>query len=257
MNKIFLQGICYDQKSSFQQGPAEAPPLIRERFHSDAYNSFAENGVDMKELNIEDKGDFKIESYFDIEKLTLQHLQEGGKVFTLGGDHSITYPILKAYHQFFPAIHILHIDAHGDLYHEFEGDHYSHACPFARIMESQLAVELVQIGIRTLTTHQRKQIQQFGVKTYEMKDFDVRKLPELTAPVYVSLDMDALDPAYAPGVSHQEAGGFSTRELINLIHQIKVPIIGADVVEYNPRFDQGGITAAAAAKLMKELLAKM
>ena len=257
MKKILLQGICYDQKSSFQQGPSQAPSLIRERFYSEAYNSFAENGVDMEELNIEDKGDFKIESYFDIEKLTLQHLKEGGKVFTLGGDHSITYPILKAYYQIYSAIHILHIDAHGDLYHEFEGDPYSHACPFARIMENQLASRLVQIGIRTLTTHQREQIQKFGVETYEMKDFDVRKLPKLTAPVYVSLDIDALDPAYAPGVSHQEAGGFSTRELINLLHQIQVPVIGADLVEYNPRFDQGGITAAAAAKLMKELLAKM
>lgn len=154
MQKISIQGIQYDEKSSFQQGPSLAPPLIREALNAGSMNLFSENGITIENPRIEDKGDFKIENYFDIEAITTNHLNAGGKIFTLGGDHSITFPIIKAHHQKYPKLDILHIDAHADLYDDFEGDKYSHACPFARIMENGFAVKLVQVGIRTLNTHQ-------------------------------------------------------------------------------------------------------
>ena len=130
---ILIQGVPYDEKSSFLQGARHAPPLIRETYHSSASNYFAENGIHTKPPNIIDVGDHAINDYFDIEASTKRSLTICRRVITLGGDHSITFPILKAFSQFYPKIDILHFDAHPDLYDELDGDKYSHACPFARI----------------------------------------------------------------------------------------------------------------------------
>ena len=151
------------------------------------------------------------------------------------------------------AVTILHIDAHGDLYDEFEGDRYSHACPFARIMEEGLCERLVQVGIRTLTPHQRDQIKRFGVDTIEMQHFYSGARPSTTGPVYLTIDIDGIDPAFAPGVSHREPGGLSVRDVIAMIHSVGGPIIGADVVEFNPAQDLGGVTASVAAKITREI----
>ena len=257
MDKIFLQGIKYDEKSSFMQGAKLAPRLIRQINGNGSSNSFAENGVDTKDSRIIDQGDFDIEGYFDIEQVTRKHLQEGARILTLGGDHSITFPILKAYSDFHPAIDILQIDAHGDLYDEFEGDKYSHACPFARIMEGGFAAHLTQVGIRTLTQHQREQAERFQVDVHEMQDLDLSHLTAFETPLYISLDMDAFDPAFAPGVSHHEPGGLTAREVIDLIAGLPANVIGADIVEFNPKRDVNDLTAALAAKMMREILAKM
>ena len=178
-------------------------------------------------------------------------------MITLGGDHSITYPLLKAFHKIHGPLEILHIDAHADLYDSFEGDRFSHACPFARIMEEKLASRLVQVGIRTFSGHQREQAERFGVEVIEMKDYSLEKIPRFKGPLYLSLDMDALDPAFAPGISHHEPGGFTSRELIAIIQNIKAPLVGADIVEYNPVRDINGVTAAVCAKFLKEIAARM
>ena len=257
MNKIIIQGIQYDDKSSFQRGPRLAPPLIRKVMNDGSANSFAENGLSLDDLSIQDVGDFDIEQYFDIEKITSNNLKISDKLLTLGGDHSITYPIIKAFAGKYQKIDILHIDAHCDLYDEFEGDKFSHACPFARIMENGFVENLVQVGIRTLNTHQAEQAQKFGVEIHEMKDLDLNRIPKFKNPLYISLDLDGFDPAYAPGVSHHEPGGLSTRQVLDLFHKIDAEIIGADIVEYNPNRDFQQMTAYLAAKMMKELLAKM
>jgi agmatinase len=257
MTKIIVQGIQFDEKSSYQQGPALAPPIIRKALHSGSMNLFAEQGVSIESPDIEDKGDFTISSYFDIETITKNHLSENTKLFTLGGDHSITFPIVKALHKQYPKLDILHIDAHADLYHEYKGDPYSHACPFARIMENKFAVRLVQVGIRTLNTHQQEQATKYGVEVHPMKDLNLATISKFENPLYISLDMDAFDPAYAPGVSHHEPGGLSSRQVIDLLQRLEAVVVGADIVEYNPNRDFQNMTAFLAAKMMKELLAKM
>lgn len=257
MTSISIQGIQYDQKSSFLRGPALAPPLIRQSLHSEAFNPYAENGKAINGQEIADAGDFTIKNYFDIRSITAKQLQKSDRILTFGGDHSITYPILQAYQQKFGSFNILQIDAHMDLYDEFEGDKYSHACPFARIMEEGLGKKLTQIGIRTLTPHLREQADRFRVEVIEMRQFDIDQLPIFDQPLYLSLDLDGIDPAFAPGVSHQEAGGLTSREVIKIIQSIKGPLIGADVVEYNPTRDANGITASLAGKLAKEILGKM
>ncbi len=257
MTKITIQGIQWDAKSSFQKGPAKAPSLIRKALYSDSMNLYSENGVSIENESIKDKGDFEISEYFDIEKITKEHLKTTDKILSLGGDHSITFPIIKAYHDKYQKLDILHIDAHADIYDNYEGDPYSHACPFARIMENGFAVRLVQLGIRTLNPHQTEQAKKFGVEIQEMRHLDRLSIPEFKNPLYISLDMDGFDPAYAPGVSHHEPGGLSSRQVIEIIQNINTEVVGADIVEYNPNRDFQDMTAYLAAKMMKELLGKM
>jgi len=257
MKKIIIQGIKYDEKSSFQKGPALAPPLIRDILHCGSSNYFAENGISIETIDIEDKGDFDILDYFAIEHITIEHLNLNSKILSLGGDHSITYPIIKAHHRKYPALDILQIDAHPDLYDHFDGDKYSNACPFARILENGYAVKLVQVGIRTLNTHQAEQAKKFNVEIHHMKNLDLTKIPEFKNPLYISLDMDGFDPAFAPGVSHHEPGGLTSRQVIELIQGLDAEIIGADIVEYNPERDFQNMTAFLAAKMMKEIIVKM
>jgi arginase family enzyme len=111
----------------------------------------------------------------------------------------------------------------------------------------------VQVGIRTLTPHQREQIARFGVDTIEMQHFAGGARPATKGPVYLSIDLDGIDPAFAPGVSHREPGGLSVREVIALIHGVEGPIVGADIVEFNPAQDLGGVTASVAAKITREI----
>lgn len=254
---IAVAGIPFDQYSSYLRGAAEAPDKIWEAFHSGSANTFAENGMDIKgHPSIVDMGNLSFEDYQDISRPVDQVLATGARLLSLGGDHSIAYPVIRAHARYYKKLTILQLDAHSDLYDEFEGNRYSHACPFARIMEEGLAARLVQLGIRTLTAHQREQAERFGVEIHEMRHGLPRKL-KLEAPLYLSLDMDVLDPAFAPGVSHYEPGGLSAREVLNIIHAIDVPIIGADIVELNPRRDINGMTAMAAAKFFREVLGKM
>ncbi len=138
-----------------------------------------ENLISIENSRIDDKGDFEISEYFDIEKITKNHLNFGAKVFTLGGDHSVTFPIIKAHNEKYSKLDILHIDAHSDLYDQYEGDKYSHACPFARIMENGFAVKLVQVGVRTLNTHQAEQADRFNVEIHHMKDLDLSQIPKI------------------------------------------------------------------------------
>jgi arginase len=156
-----------------------------------------------------------------------------------------------------PRLSLLDFDAHPDLYTEYGGDRYSHACPVARIREAGLVDRLVQVGIRTLNGHQREQAERFGVRVVDMRSWRGDVHLEFDSPLYVSLDVDVLDPAFASGVSHPEPGGLSVREVISVIQGITAPLVGADIVEYNPSRDPLGLTGMVCAKLLKELAAKM
>ena len=170
-------------------------------------------------------------------------LESGGRPIVLGGDHSISYPVVRAVRWFHPRLSILHFDAHPDLYPEFEGDRFSHACPFARVLEEKLADQLVQVGIRTMNAIQRQQAERFGVDVIDMRAWSAGRRPALRNPVYISIDLDAFDPAFAPGVSHREPGGLTVREVLTVLQGVRVPIVGADVVEFNPELDPSGVTA--------------
>jgi len=260
--KVGVLGIPFDENSSYLKGTELAPPTIRKIFHSDATNRSTENLLDLGMVeNLTDLGDLEfgpeLDAFKKIEETVEINLNHNSRLLCLGGDHSITYPILKAYSKVYPRLNILHMDAHPDLYDDYEGNRFSHACPFARICEENLAQRIVQIGIRAMNTHQFEQSKRFGVETIELRNWDRQINFQFDGPIYISLDMDVLDPAFAPGVSHPEAGGLSTRDVLNIIQNIEGTIIGADLVEYNPNRDFSDITSVAAAKLMKELIARL
>ena len=256
-----LVGIPFDAQSSYLRGPADAPPKIREALACDASNQWTETGVDLGVAGIyEDAGDLALneqDAFAVVERSVGELIDSGKRPVSLGGDHSITFPIVKAFARRYSDLAIFHFDAHPDLYDEFEGNRLSHACPFARIMEAGLAKRLVQVGIRTINRHQREQAQRFGVEVVEMSALPAYDKLKGSKQVYITFDMDVLDPAFAPGISHREPGGMSVREAIAHLHAIQGRIVGADVVEYNPVQDLDGLTATVAAKILKEILGKM
>ncbi len=257
---VRLIGLPTDSHSSFLRGAAFAPQAIREALASDHSNLAAEDGLEVgTDIGFEDSGDLTLqEDAGDAVRISdaVEAAARAGAVpICLGGDHMVSFPVVAGLARVHGPLNILHFDAHPDLYDDFEGDPLSHASPFARIMEAGHASRLVQVGIRTLNRHCREQAQRFEVEVVEMRDFEADRVPIPQAPLYISIDLDALDPAFAPGVSHHEPGGLSTRELLRVLHRVEHRIVGADVVELNPSRDRDGVTATLAAKLVKELAA--
>jgi agmatinase len=253
-------GIPFDANSSYLRGAAGAPPAIRSALHSSAGNYWTEWGVDLGVVGIfEDAGDLRLTSdaFSEIEVEVGKVMDRGLRPVCLGGDHSVTVPIVRAVGKRVPELTILHFDAHPDLYDELDGNRMSHACPFARIMEEGLAKKLIQVGIRTLTGHQKQQAEKFGVEIIPMSELPALERMRVAGPVYISFDMDVLDPAFAPGISHREPGGMSVREALAHLNAITSEIAGADLVEFNPAQDISNVTAVVAAKMLKEILGKM
>ena len=260
---VALVGAPHDANSSFLRGAADAPDVIRRVLHNGASNLTSESGLDLSEPGrLIDEGDLALGS--DREGvLAITHrlrpvIESGRLPLILGGDHAITFPVLGAIAAHHGPVDILHFDAHADIYEDFDNNPLSHASPFARIMEAGLARRLVQVGIRTLSTHQRDMISRYGVEVHEYKSFQASGYePHFQGKVYISFDIDALDPACAPGVSHHEPGGMTVREAVGVIQRIEGHIVGADIVEFNPSRDWHDMTAAVCAKLVKELAARM
>jgi len=293
---VALLGLPTDEASSYLRGAARAPGAIREALHSPSTNLSTESGLDLElDSRFLDVGDLDLSHPSDaenaegeagdesgggeeghdveepqgettrrrIEKAAATLLEQGARVLALGGDHAVTYPLLRAHAGHHEGLTVVHVDAHPDLYHHFEGDRWSHACVFARVLEADLITRLVQVGIRSMNPVQRRQADRFGVEVMDFPRLELRQrrrpgwAPAIQGPVYLSLDMDGLDPSCAPGVSHPEPGGLTTREVIHLIQHLDGPLVGADVVELNPARDVYDLTARTAAKLVKEIAAKM
>jgi arginase len=260
MTHVSLTGLPTDRHSSFLRGPAKGPAAIRAALASEHSHLTASNGLDLSGV-IRDLGDAPLgedDGDFDrIVEAARAAFASGPAVF-VGGDHAVTYPILKglvAARGKPPQI--VHVDAHPDLYADFGGDPLSHASPFARILENRLCAGLTQLGVRTLNDHLREQAGRYGVRVFSPADHEAALGLLPRGPAYITIDLDALDPAFAPGVSHHEPGGLTTREVLAVIWKTPGPVIGGDVVELNPDRDINGMTATLAAKLVKELAARV
>jgi arginase len=188
--KLAIIGIRYDENSSFTKGAADAPPQIRAALRSDAWNLTSENGTDLSDDSIFfDAGDIEpvagSEMSALIENSLYTLIADGLMPISLGGDHSITYPIVRAFARKYNNLSILHFDAHPDIYDNYQGNRNSHASPFARIMEQKLVKRLVQVGIRTFTADQREQVRKFGVESIEMRNITPDLRLEFDSPVYI------------------------------------------------------------------------
>lgn len=264
--KVGLLGVGFDANSTFRRGPAAAPPAIRAALGSESGNPYSETGVrvwpgdsvlDHGDLDVPDeKGSRKPIDV--IECGVTRALDETPRLVVLGGDHTVTYPVVRAFAEKHGRISLLHFDAHPDLYPDFEGNRYSHACPMARILEDGLVERLVQVGIRSFTPAQHEAAKRHNVEV--IPAFSAGPVPalEFATPIYISMDVDALDPGYAPGVSHPEPGGLSVRQVLEAVAAMRAPYVaGGDVVELNPKLDRDGATAIVAAKLVRELLGRV
>jgi agmatinase len=261
--QMAILGIPFDEKSSYLKGAAGGPAAIRAVSTGKCYCGYTELGVNLEDDAVMvDLGDVDTSGDPDktfalAEKAVAKVLAKGAVPFILGGDHSISYPVLKAFAKTFKPLDLLHFDAHPDLYDDLYGDRLSHACPMARVLEDGLAANIVQVGVRAVTAGQRTKALKHGVRMIEMKQIGDPLYLKFSNPLYVSFDLDALDPAFAPGVSHHEPGGLTTRQAIQVIQALKARIVGLDIVELNAGRDVSGITAAAAFKIIKEVAGRI
>ena len=257
---VALHGFSWDASSSYARGAAHGPAVILSALANEATSPFSLSGIDIREA---------IERYdFDPLPPSGEHAREaiharvtaslanGMAPLSLGGDHSVSFPILMAMRDHYGPVNILHIDAHTDLYNEFEGDPFSHACPFTRAIENGCVGNLVQVGLRSITPDARAFGREYDVTMLHADQLGDIPFDRLVGPLYISIDLDGIDPAFAPGVSHPEPGGLSSREVISLVNKMG-SIVGADVVELNPERDINMMTALLAARLAKELAAKL
>ena len=254
---IISFGLPTYKNSSHLRSSLDAPALLAATVHRDEANPFTELGVDFGATNaFEYLGDLALETEDDFEiirTVSKTVFLSGKSPIFIGGDHSVTFPIIAGLHDAIGPVTLLHFDAHTDLYDNLQDNPLSHASPFARIMELGLARELWQYGIRTLNSHQAVQVQRFGVHCNEMRNYKKWPMPAIEGPVYITIDLDALDPAFAPGVSHYEPGGMSVRDILDIVHSLSVPIVGADIVELNPSRDRQSMTAIAGGKFLREV----
>ena len=259
---VVLTGFPTDSNSSYRRGAAKAPAFIRRAMWSESANPFSESELNLKAPGVlDDVGDAALigdaGDVSTIEAFVDELLRAGKRVLSLGGDHSITYPIVRAYSKRYSGLSIVHFDAHPDLYPEFGGNRLSHACPFARILEDTSVKHLTQIGIRAMSLPQRAIADRYGVRIFRPSQLAQARAQLPSGPVYVTLDLDGLDPAYAPGVSHREPGGLTVREVLDLVESIPGSVVGADIVELNPDVDVDDLTAAVAGKFAKEFAARL
>lgn len=265
---VALLGVPLDRNSSYRRGARFGPGALRAAFASGSMNWTSESGVDLEaDVRWSDWGDVEGidgdgalpvgEAMAAIESAAAEAWRGGGRLLAIGGDHSVTAPLVRAAARQLPPLTIVHFDAHPDLYPLFDDNPHSHASPFHRVMEEGLAARLVQVGIRAMNAVQRDAAARFGVEVVPAATAADWSGLAVDGPVYLSIDLDVLDPAFAPGVAHHEPGGLSVRELLTLLSRIRGPVVAADLVELNPERDPSGRTAFVAAKLAKELLARL
>lgn len=264
---LAFAGLPCDEQSTFRRGPAEGPSRIRLAYDGRCYNATTELGADLAGL-VSDAGDWlpggSWEEAREDYRFRAEELLAGEAVpFFAGGDHAITMPLVEALEVIEEPVHVVQLDAHPDLYPEFDGDRWSHACVGARILEMEHVASLTQIGIRTLNQPQLEVARRHAgrLTILEARDLsfrpsDLSHIPE-GAPVYLTVDLDAFDPAYAPGVSHPVPGGITPRQALALIQEAPWRLVGMDAVEVNPSLDQGDRTAVLAARLLHEAMGRV
>ncbi len=272
---VAIVGVPFDSSATFRSGARFGPRRIREASTMIwGYNRVLDVAP-ARVLSIVDYGDISVVPV-DI-RTTMAHITQevahilsaGTRVITLGGDHSISLPLLRAHATHFGELALIHFDAHPDMWdEEFEGQPYSHGTPFRRALEEGLMdpAATIQIGIRgplgdpADIAYPREK----GVAIIPIEQAFDMGVPAIIAamrervgqrPVYVSLDIDAVDPAFAPGTGTPEVGGFTSFQMLQLVRGLRgLNIVGFDLVEVNPSYDHGNITAILAANLAFEFL---
>ncbi|MFQ5709998.1 MAG: agmatinase [bacterium] len=261
---LVFVGLPDDSQSSFRRGSAKAPARIRAAYDGYCYNATTEAGVDLQG-KVADFGDMLSEESWQQTAASYRTfvctLLVARKVpFFAGGDHAVTVPVVAALATLKRPVHVIQFDAHPDLYPVYEGTGDSHACVAARLLEMKHVASVTQIGIRASNAEQAEALVQYPhrLRQYEARDLtgDLPALPHIPAgaAVYLTIDLDAFDPAFAPGVAHPVPGGLTPRQVLNFLQRLDWQVVGADVVEVNPELDLNDRTAILAARLLHQVM---
>jgi len=260
--RLVFVGLPDASQSSFHCGSAQAPQRIRSAYDGNCYNSTTESGVDLTGA-VADLGDLPSKSSWELTARSYQEfaawLFQIRKIpFFAGGDHAVTVPIIAALVEIGAPVHLIQIDAHPDLYLDYEGSRSSHACTISRALEMSHIASVTQLGIRTMNASQMPLFERYRERIHMFAARDlIGELPALPyipagAPVYLTVDLDGFDPAFAPGVSHPVPGGLTPRQVLNFIQQANWKLAGMDAGEVNPDLDVNDQTAILAARVLHE-----
>jgi len=256
-----IYSIPYDGTTSFKPGAREGGNAIRTAsWGLETYSPILDRDLsevkycDLKDLDLYGS---QVEIFNIIHSVSREILKDNKKIIAFGGEHSITYPIIKAVKDIYDDFIVIQFDAHCDLRDEYLGNKLSHACVMRRVYE--LTKNIFQFGIRSGDKEEWEFAKKNNIylKMDLMNEDDLEYIKCLNKPIYVTIDIDVLDPAYAPGTGTPEPCGFSTRELFKslyLLEEVKDKIIGFDIVEVSPIYDIANITAITAAKIARELM---
>jgi len=257
--KIYILGVPLEVSLSFRPGVKFAPQSIREVSEVlESFSPYLEG--DLEDLLFIDLGDLvlrqqKHEALQKIEDEIKRIISSEKRFLFLGGEHLITFPIIKAYKSLWPDLAVLHIDAHMDLREGYEGEKLSHATVMRRVWEI-VGKNLYQLGVRSGT----KEEWAFSESFCRLHPFDLSGLSLFLdeikdKPIYLSLDLDVIDPGYLPGTGTPEAGGITPKELFEAFKLLKErKLVGVDIVELSPSYDPTGASSILAAKVVREIL---
>ncbi len=260
--EIVLFGAPFDSTTSFRPGTRFGSSVIRrESFGLESYSPYQDK--DLLDTRIMDSGDLELcfgdteLALKDIQCRTEEILKDGKLPFMIGGEHLVTLGAFRAVAAKYPDIHIIHFDAHGDLRQDYLGAELSHACVLRRCWDIVGDGRIHQFGIRSGDREEFR----WGASHVETRKFDFEGLGETIEalqdkPVYFTLDLDVMDPSVFPGTGTPEPGGVSfdkLRQAATLVCQ-KAHVVGCDVNELSPHYDQSGASTAAACKIIREML---
>ena len=256
-------GVPFDSTHSYKPGCRFGPDVIRDAFNNiEIFQS--DFGVDLENVNVNDLGNTKhtvvaTEMIQVVEKITSELKKQNKQLIILGGEHLIT---LASYLTFPKETGFVVFDAHYDLREQYADTKLSHAAYLRRIVEKRGAENIVHVGARAYVKEELAFLQEHNIRTISDKEIrdgnSAKLLKDITSTfdsLYLSIDLDVLDPAFAPGVGNPEAVGISSRELYDLVTILQnKKIVAADIVELNPTYDNGS-TASMAAKMISTIIA--
>ncbi|MBU5258637.1 agmatinase [Bacillus pumilus] len=263
--KVILYGMPMDWTVSYRPGSRFGPNRIREvSIGLEEYSPYLDR--ELHEVPFFDAGDIPLpfgnaqKSLDLIEEYVDSILEKGKFPLGMGGEHLVSWPVFRAMHKKYPDLAIIHMDAHTDLREEYEGEPLSHSTPIRKVAGLIGPENVFSFGIRSGMKEEFEWAKEAGmhISKFEVLEPLMQVLPKLKGrPVYVTIDIDVLDPAHAPGTGTVDAGGITSKELLASIHAIagsEVQVVGADLVEVAPVYDHSDQTANTASKLLREML---
>ncbi|MDO5562894.1 MAG: agmatinase [Synergistaceae bacterium] len=262
--RLVLFGAPFDGTSSYRPGSRFAGAAIRaESFGIETYSPYLRK--DLEDFAVFDAGDLDlpfgnaVEALSQIETAAATILADGKIPFMVGGEHLVTLGAVNAAVARYKDLNVIHFDAHADLREEYLGEKLSHATVIRRCHELLEGGEIYQFGIRSMTMAEDEFVQRapnITQRKYDLETLDDALVKLEGKPVYITLDLDVLDPSIFPGTGTPEPGGVSFADLMEAIHMLSHPlnIVGCDVNELSPHYDQSGVSTITACKVIRELI---